>query len=90
MLEVLMDVFDLEKLRPVFVPKGVMLDQFPIGKNGQFFIEKNCFLGTYSTEVIYFGIKKGGQIEGLGSNAKLRRKEWNCYKFYFILNTKSK
>jgi hypothetical protein len=75
MLQVLVDVFYLKKLRPVLIPKGIMLDQFPIGKYGQFLIEKNCFLGTYSTEVIYFGIKKRGQRLANGYRPKLKRKE---------------
>jgi hypothetical protein len=78
MLQVLMDVFDLEKLRPVFVPKRVMLDQFTIGKYGQLLVEKNCFLGTYSTEVIYFGIKKARQRITDGFRDKLKRKEGIC------------
>jgi hypothetical protein len=67
-----------------------MLDQFPIGKYGQFLIEKDCFLGTHSTEVIYFGIKKGRQRTDNGYRPKLKRKEGICYKFYFYpKNSKS-
>jgi hypothetical protein len=78
MLQVLVDVFYLKKLRPVLIAKGIMLDQFPIGKYGQFLIEKDCFLGTYSTEVIYLGIKKGGQRTDNGYRPKLKRKEGIC------------
>jgi hypothetical protein len=63
MFKVLMDVSDLKKLSPVLIAKGIMLDQFPIGKYGQFLIEKDCFLGTYTAEVINFGIKKRRQWE---------------------------
>ena len=74
-----MDVFNFKKLRSVLIAEGIMLDQFSIGENGQFFIEKNSLLGTYSAEVIYFGIEKRGQIDGFGSKAKLMRKEGIYY-----------
>jgi hypothetical protein len=75
MLQVLVDVLDLKKLRPILIPKGIMLDQFPIGEYGQFLIEKDCFLGTYTAEVIYFGIEKRGQRTDNGYRPKLKRKE---------------
>jgi hypothetical protein len=78
MFQVLVDVFDLKKLRPVLVAEGIVLDQFPIGKYGQFLVEKDCFLGTYTAEVIYFGIKKGGQRTDNGYRPKLKRKEGIC------------
>jgi hypothetical protein len=88
--QVFMDVFDLKKLSPVLIAKGIMLDQFPIGKNGQLLIEKDCFLGTYSAEVIYFGIEKRGQRTDNGYRPKLKRKEGNCYKFYFYPKIQNK
>jgi hypothetical protein len=78
MFQVFMDVFDLEKLRPVLISKGIMLDQLPIGKYGQFLVEKDCFLGTNSTEVINFGIEKRGQRYKDGFRTKLKRKEGIC------------